>query len=80
MTDALLTAASFVAILTLALVAYRRGARRRPTLLPTQVVEELTEHKLRCLGEPPERVELELGLLLGVTRRPLATRREDVRP
>lgn len=61
-----LTAAVIMVTLLLAIAAYRRGTGRRHALLPIEVAEELVEHKLGCLREPPGRVELELSLLLGV--------------
>jgi hypothetical protein len=41
--------------------ARRRAARR----LPQELAAELRHHKLDCLHEPPDRVQLELELLLG---------------
>lgn len=47
-------------------VAYRRSRRRATPRLPAALVAELRRHKLECMGEPPERVRLELLLLAGV--------------
>jgi hypothetical protein len=58
-------AGAVIAVGLTARAAYRRGRRQRRALLPLEVVEELNTHKLGCLGEPPERVALELALLLG---------------
>ncbi len=63
MTVALTLAASMVALLARA--AFRRGLRRDTRRLPPALGCELRTHKLECLGEPLERVELELRLLLG---------------
>jgi hypothetical protein len=66
MTDLVLLGASCLGAAVLATVAYRRGrwdGRRR---LPSAVLDELVRHKLECLGEPPERVTLEMSLLFGV--------------
>jgi len=60
--------AAFAAIVTaLARSAFRRGRRRDTRRLPSALGSELRAHKLGCLGEPPERVDLELRLLLGET-------------
>jgi len=52
-------------VAALARSAFRRGRRRDGRRLPTALGAELRVHKLECLGEPPERVDLELRLLLG---------------
>ena len=59
----LICAASLVIVLvrTTFRTARRRAARR----LPQELAAELRHHKLECLREPPERVQLELELLLG---------------
>jgi hypothetical protein len=41
--------------------AYLAGCRRTRMVLPREIARELADHKLRCLHEPPERVELELA-------------------
>ena len=65
MTSAILAGAGAVIAIGLAArAAYQRGRRQRFALLPVEVLEELSAHKLGCLGEPPERVTLELALLL----------------
>ena len=70
MSGVALAVAEVVVTVLLAVFAYRRGSGRGQGFLPTDVVEELADHKLRCLAEPPERVKLELCLLLGVKRLP----------
>lgn len=45
------------------LAAYHRGRRHGRVRLPEDLVRELREHKLRCTGEPAERVDLEIALL-----------------
>lgn len=57
--------AALVALGVLAPGVYRRGRRCCAPLLPDSVVEELRAHKLGCLGEPDERVALEITLLVG---------------
>jgi hypothetical protein len=57
-----------LALALLAGVGYRAGRRRRPALLPPDLVAELSVHKLECLAEPPARVALELALLVGSER------------
>jgi hypothetical protein len=70
MTPAELIVAAVVAAATvpLARIAYRCGWRRAAPRLPPALVAELRTHKLSCLGEPAERVTLELSLLLGTDR------------
>lgn len=43
--------------------AYHRGRREGRVTLPAELVAELRQHKIRCIGEPPDRVALEIGLL-----------------
>jgi hypothetical protein len=50
--------------------AYRLGRRQGRRRLPGAVLDELVRHKLECLGEPPERVALEMSLLFGVEAAP----------
>ena len=50
-------------LLTVAFVAYHRGRREGRVTLPPELVAELRNHKTRCIGEPPERVALEIALL-----------------
>lgn len=71
-------AGAVIALGFAARAAYRRGRRQRRALLPLEVVEELSAHKLGCLGEPSERVALELALLLGADR-PLSAQERDAR-
>jgi len=54
-----------VCIALLARAAFRAARRRTLRRLPRELTAELRRHKLECLHEPPERVELELELLLG---------------
>ena len=56
-------AAALIAILARA--SFRAARRRARRALPCALRTELQRHKLECLHEPPERVELELELLLG---------------
>ena len=55
--------------------AYRLGRRRRGALLPPEILQELAAHKRECLGEPSERVALELELLFGREHAGRAARR-----
>ena len=43
--------------------AYHHGRRRGRVTLPADLITELRQHKLECIGEPAERVALEIGLL-----------------
>lgn len=45
------------------IAAYHHGRRRGRVTLPTDLIAELCEHKLGCIGEPNDRVALEIGLL-----------------
>jgi hypothetical protein len=51
-----------------ALAAYHGGRRHGRVTLPASLVAELREHKLQCIGEPPERVTLEIALLCDAER------------
>lgn len=46
-----------------AFAAYQRGKRHGRVTLPVELVRELREHKLRCIGEQQDRVDLEIALL-----------------
>jgi hypothetical protein len=70
MTELALLGATCLGAAALATAAYRRGRRRGRRHLPSHVLDELARHKLDCLGEPPERVALELSLLFGVEAAP----------
>ncbi len=59
--SALLVAAS--SLISVAFASYHSGKRRGRVTLPAKLVRELREHKLHCIGEPPDRVQLELVLL-----------------
>ena len=50
-------------LVAVGIAAYHHGRRRGRVTLPADLVAELRGHKLRCIGEPPERVALEIGLL-----------------
>ena len=63
MIAALMVCGSLLLLLLVVLVAYHRGRRRGRVTLPANLVAELREHKIHCIGEPPERVALEIGLL-----------------
>jgi len=63
MSYALAAAAALIAVLARA--SFRAARRRARRALPRALRTELRRHKLECLHEPPERVELELELLLG---------------
>ena len=63
MTTFLVCAGSLVLLLAVALAAYHRGRREGRVTLPVELVDELRGHKTGCIGEPPERVALEIGLL-----------------
>ncbi len=58
------TAVAAVLVLSLVAVgAYQRGRRHGRVRMPASLVAELRDHKIRCIGEPAERVALELDLL-----------------
>ena len=50
-------------LIAVALAAYHGGRRHGRVTLPASLITELREHKLHCIGEPPERVTLEIALL-----------------
>ncbi len=54
-----------VLIIVLARSAFRLARRRAARRLAPELSAELRQHKLECLHEPPERVQLEMELLLG---------------
>lgn len=59
-----LTSLAALGLLTaVAITAYHGGRRHGRVTLPGSLVAELREHKLHCIGEPPERVTLEIALL-----------------
>jgi hypothetical protein len=64
MTGVLLIAGACL-VAVLARAAFRHGRRLGMSRLPPGLGAELRAHKLECLGEPVERVDLELRLLLG---------------
>ena len=63
MTVILAVCSGLLVLLTVALGAYHRGRREGRVTLPADLVAELREHKTRCIGEHPDRVALEIGLL-----------------
>jgi hypothetical protein len=73
------TALGVLGLTALGWAAYRRGRRAGERVLPTTVLAELSEHKLTCLGEPPERVALELKLLFGTERVAITPGRDAAR-
>ena len=50
-------------LIAVAIGSYHGGRRRGRVTLAADLVRELRNHKLHCIGEPPDRVELELALL-----------------
>jgi hypothetical protein len=46
-----------------AVAAYQHGRRHGRIRMPASLVAELRDHKIACVGEPAERVALELALL-----------------
>lgn len=50
-------------LLAVGVGAYHHGRRRGRVTLPADLLAELREHKLGCIGEPADRVALEIGLL-----------------
>ncbi|MCC6764171.1 MAG: hypothetical protein IT293_05860 [Deltaproteobacteria bacterium] len=56
-------AAGVVLQVAVGIVAYHRGCRHGRVRLPANLVGELRDHKLRCLGEDAGRVDLEIALL-----------------
>ncbi len=69
MTIALATLTAVIFLTAAAITAYHNGKRHGRVTLPTNLVEELREHKLHCIGEPAERVALEIALLCDATDR-----------
>ena len=63
MATVLAIAGGLVVLCAVALAAYHHGRREGRVTLPAELVAELREHKTRCIGEPPDRVALEIGLL-----------------
>ena len=59
----LATAGGIFVLCGVTLGAYHRGRREGRVTLPAGLVAELREHKTRCIGEPADRVALEIGLL-----------------
>lgn len=69
MTAALAVGIGTLALLLVAVVGHHCGRRRGRVCLPVGIVAELSDHKLKCLGEAPERVALEIALLCATDRR-----------
>jgi hypothetical protein len=63
MSTTLLSGAAGLFLGLVALAAYHSGRRHGRVSLPPNLVAELREHKIHCIGEPPERVNLEIALL-----------------
>lgn len=59
----LATAGGLFVLCGVGLGAYHRGRREGRVTLPADLVAELRLHKIRCIGEPPDRVALEIALL-----------------
>ena len=68
MTAAIALAAAAVFEMVVAVAAYQSGKRHGRVTLPAPLVRELREHKLRCIGEPIDRVDLEIALLCEAER------------
>ena len=66
-------------VIMLARAAFRAARRRAARELPRELAAELRRHKLECLHESPERVQLELELLLGELPATAHSRRRLVR-
>jgi hypothetical protein len=60
---ALTSLAALAFLAAVAFTAYQGGRRHGRVTLPASLVTELREHKLHCIGEPAERVTLEIALL-----------------
>jgi hypothetical protein len=63
MTAVLAMIAGTLVLLGVGAGAYHHGRRRGRVTLPAHLVAELRQHKLECIGEPAERVALEIRLL-----------------
>ena len=63
MITALAACGAVLVLLLVAIAAYHHGRRRGRVSLPAALVAELRAHKMGCIGEPPQRVALEIGLL-----------------
>lgn len=71
MTTALAVAVTAVFEGVVAIAAYQSGKRHGRVTLPAELVRELRGHKVQCIGEPVQRVDLEIALLCD-TERPRA--------
>ena len=69
MTAILAAVAAVVTLTVVATIAYHRGRRQGLVTLPPALIAELRDHKIRCIGEPPQSVALEIRLLCGETSR-----------
>lgn len=63
-------ATGIVTQLLVGLAAYHNGRRHGRIRLPAALLLELREHKVHCIGEPRERVDLEIALLCNADVRP----------
>ena len=59
----LVTTSAGLARAVVAMLAYQYGRRSARIRWPNALLGELRDHKLRCVGEPPQRVALEIDLL-----------------
>ncbi len=50
--------AALTLLVAVAFTAYHGGRRHGRVTLPVGLITGLREHKLHCIGEPPERVRL----------------------
>jgi hypothetical protein len=63
MSATVLTGAAGLFLALVAFTAYQSGRRHGRVTLPAALLDELRDHKVHCIGEPPERVNLEIALL-----------------
>ncbi len=65
--EAALLILALALLLILVRASFSWGRSRRSCQFPPSLLAELSSHKRDCLGEPPERVSLELELLFGTS-------------
>ncbi len=63
MTAMVVGGATLLLFAAVATGAYHRGRRHGRVRMPASLIAELRDHKVHCVGEPTERVALEIGLL-----------------
>lgn len=68
MTAMLVAGAALLVLVAVATGAYHRGQRHGRVRMPASLIAELRHHKVHCVGEPAERVTLEIGLLCETDR------------